>query len=292
MASILSQGEIPMANDEGKNQETRGPIRTQSENLLEEISRRFQEEVDQANQLLEWAVSVGKKVDPALIGKIKKGQELLLATELNVSARSEFEQAYNQLTELVSPVSWRTLRATSSRFGRKSWVAPFRALTGKKLSEALIWSRVLWGWTLILLVLILIGENLQEYLDIYDPMDSESLESGRSLLLNQVTFWFGKVVAFLYGALGACAYLMRSCHRFIHERSFDPKHLPEYYNRMFLGFLSGGTIFLFINPETVAGHVTASGLAFLAGYSTDFLFTTIERVTAAVLPKKVQETKQ
>jgi len=57
---------------------------------------------------------------------------------------------------------------------------------------------------------------------------------------------------------------------------------------MLLGAVSGGTVLLFTEYLNAAwGKTTLSGaaLAFLAGYSNDFLFNFIERVVGAVMPK-------
>jgi hypothetical protein len=262
-----------------------------SERVIEELNRRFQDEVNQANVLLEWAISVGiKDLELALISGIKKGQELISQTSVGLEERTNFETAYYNLAQRIGPVTWKTFSATSDRYGRRSVFAPIVSYINKgTISHARIWSRTLWFWTIFFILLVLIGENLQEYLDIFSPADSESVQRGDSANTGRLTFWLSKIVPFLYGALGSCAFLLRSCHKFMYARTFDPRRLPEYYNRILLGFLAGGTILLYINPESTPQKVGATALAFLAGYSTDFLFTTIERVAAAVLPKKVAE---
>jgi hypothetical protein len=89
--------------------------------------------------------------------------------------------------------------------------------------------------------------------------------------------------------LGSCVYLLRSAHTFIAERTFDVRRKPEYFNRIILGTIGGGAIVLFVNQVgTENGNViqlSAAALGFLGGYSTDFLFNTIERVINAILPK-------
>ena len=267
-----------------------------SELVLEEIGKRFVEEVNQANELLEWAVAAGKKIEPAdLVDRIKKGQELLSRDgSIPTLERAQFESAYNQLAQLTSPVTWATLAATADEWGRPTLLAPVRMLRGKGISFARKHSRILWTLTFILLLLIVSGENLKEYLDTFSPQDSQTVDSESSTNWIRLGFWFSKLIPFMYGALGACAYLLRSCHKFIYERSFDPKRMQEYYNRLLLGFLAGGTIFLFITPdslnaESLPQKITGPALAFLAGYITDFLYTTLERVAEAILPKKPAE---
>jgi hypothetical protein len=99
-----------------------------------------------------------------------------------------------------------------------------------------------------------------------------------------------------YGALGSCAYLLRSAHYYIYQRSFDLRRKPEYTNRVLLGAISGGAIILFVNYLVDDGsgtvlHLSSAALGFVAGYSTDFLFNTIERVIAAIFPKTDSDPK-
>lgn len=93
----------------------------------------------------------------------------------------------------------------------------------------------------------------------------------------------------LYGGLGACVYLLRSLHKHIHERTFDTRYQPEYFNRMVLGLVSGGVVTILIGPnDALAGPLKELGsaaLAFLVGYNTDLLFSLIERISNALFPK-------
>ena len=83
----------------------------------------------------------------------------------------------------------------------------------------------------------------------------------------------------IYGGLGACIFLLRTAHVFIYQRSFDVRRKPEYLNRILLGAASGGAIMLFVNQITDdQGNVfklSSAALGFLAGYNTDFLFSTM-----------------
>ena len=93
-----------------------------------------------------------------------------------------------------------------------------------------------------------------------------------------------------YGGLGACVFLLRSLHKHIHERTFDRRFQPEYYNRIVLGVVGGGVITILINADGKAPTGTLAGisipaLAFLVGYNTDLLFSLIERISNALFPK-------
>jgi hypothetical protein len=65
-------------------------------------------------------------------------------------------------------------------------------------------------------------------------------------------------------------------------------HVPEYQGRLLVGAIAGGTIQLLIDVVTQDGAVvdlSAAAVAFVAGYNADLLFKTIERISAALLPK-------
>jgi hypothetical protein len=94
------------------------------------------------------------------------------------------------------------------------------------------------------------------------------------------------LLPFIYGLVGALTFLLRSAHSYIADRTFDLNRRPEYYNRMVLGFLSGGIVLIF-GSQSQSGAVSAgpNAISFLVGYNTDYLFQMIERVAQAVFPK-------
>lgn len=92
----------------------------------------------------------------------------------------------------------------------------------------------------------------------------------------------------LYGGLGACVFLLRSLHKHIHERTFDKRFQPEYFNRMVLGVVSGGVVTMLVQQTGVVQGLTgisAAALAFIVGYNTDLLFSLLERISNALFPK-------
>lgn len=88
----------------------------------------------------------------------------------------------------------------------------------------------------------------------------------------------------LYGALGTCAFVMRSLFREMVDRTFDARRTGEFTVRIFLGMLSGLTLqWLVVRPDgTVAGGMTPAVLAFLGGYSVEMLFTAMDRLVHLV----------
>jgi hypothetical protein len=88
----------------------------------------------------------------------------------------------------------------------------------------------------------------------------------------------------LYGALGTCAFVMRSLFREMVDRTFDGRRTGEFVVRIFLGMLSGLALqWLVVRSDgTVAGGVTPAVLAFIGGYSVEMLFTAIDRLVLMV----------
>jgi hypothetical protein len=94
----------------------------------------------------------------------------------------------------------------------------------------------------------------------------------------------GYLLPVLYGALGTCAFILRSLYAQMLDRSFDPRRSGEFVVRLFLGMLSGVTVqWVFVKD----GHGMPDGttplvLAFLAGYSVELLFSGMDRLLTAV----------
>ena len=245
-------------------------------------------EVQDAKRLLDFAVANGKAVGSELIAAIKHAEVWLLAETATLpdeTERTAFEQGYRDLAQLMTPVTAATLQATSDAPGDAKKVFPW--VLRQPVSEAEIWSHKLWAYTLITAILILFSENTATILAQFYPADRETVGAGlRWQLFSSI---LQSLEPFLYGALGALAYLLRSAHTYIYERSFDTRRTPEYTNRILLGMIGGGAIKLFVagvsaDDGTVA-ELSGAALAFIAGYNGDFLFSAIERVSAAILPK-------
>jgi hypothetical protein len=188
-----------------------------------------------------------------------------------------FEQAYYRLAAALSPVTAETLASTQGTMPDADGATWRERIFGN--SPALRFTRTFSGITIGIATFILIAECL---LYVWGLDGDASLRRWERNL-------FGSLLPWAYGALGSCAYLLRSAHYFIYQRSFDLRRKPEYYNRILLGAISGGAIILFVNYLVDDGgtvlHLSSAALGFVAGYSTDFLFNTIERVVAAIFPK-------
>ena len=258
---------------------------------------RYKQEISDAQLLLEFAIAQSSAVrdNPvvvrdALVAAVKEAENQLLAREMpSPEVRTNFELAYRNLSQLVAPVTAQTLRDTSDEYGGRGWYYWY-AFGRRKYSIASLWSQHLWMITSLVLLAVAITETLDRTL-VHIPLDEESAELWQNVaLVSQV---LNSLSRFGYGALGACAYLLRSLHVYTYRREFNRDRVPEYFNRILLGLVSGGFISLFVSQVTTEDGTMSfseAALAFLAGYNTDFLFRALERVAEAILPKVGIET--
>jgi hypothetical protein len=87
----------------------------------------------------------------------------------------------------------------------------------------------------------------------------------------------------LYGLLGALAYILRTLSKKIQNVTFTRGAEIRYSLRWPLGMLGGVTVGLFFDPADFSGFavITPLGLAFLAGYGVELLFTGLDRMVSA-----------
>ena len=91
------------------------------------------------------------------------------------------------------------------------------------------------------------------------------------------------VLPLLYGLLGALAYILRTLSKEIQDVTFTRGSEIRYSLRWPLGMLGGVTVGLFFDPADLSGFavITPLGLAFLAGYGVELLFTGLDRFVSA-----------
>lgn len=195
---------------------------------------------------------------------------------------ANFDLAYYDLATALAPVTAETLHNTAGEApGNRSFAG---MILGD--SPALRYTRGLL-FTAILLACVVILSNW--YLSIIAVNPNTNAHLWDRTLLELLTPW-------MYGGLGACVYLLRSAHMYTYQRTFDVRRKPEYTNRIILGAIAGGAIIIFAN--NIAGddgtviQLGSAALGFLAGYNTDLLFTAMERVIGALLPKISLDTVQ
>jgi hypothetical protein len=194
---------------------------------------------------------------------------------IKASEWTRFELAYYALVEFSDPVTIDTLRDTRAT-GRGQF---------RDASSAQKFTWLLWALTGTFGALVIAAGVISTGADNATPHSWAKALRGWNNFVPIFVPW-------VYGGLGACAYLLRTAHDLIAKRSFDVRRKPEYLNRILLGMVSGGAIVLLFNPasddDTV--KISAAALGFVAGYSNDLLFNAVERVVNALLPKVGLET--
>jgi hypothetical protein len=206
---------------------------------------------------------------------------------ITISQWIAFEQAYYRLASTLSPITAETLRNTREVVAT-SQSGFFRRLLSKlsDCSPAQHFNRRLWAFTITFAIFVVLAEWGSSMLGTRTNANDIWIKGPRDFLLS--------LLPWAYGGLGACAYMLRSAHYFIYQRSFDVRRTPEYFNRIGLGAISGGAIILFVNnlvnDDGSSINLGSAALGFVAGYSTDFLFNTIERIVTAIFPKVAVET--
>jgi hypothetical protein len=106
-----------------------------------------------------------------------------------------------------------------------------------------------------------------------------SLEGSKSTIaiLNQY------ILPLLYGVLGSLAYTLRALSIEIQNVTFTRGSDIRYSLRWPLGMLAGITVGLFFDPAKLSGlaAITPLGLAFLAGYGVELVFTGLDKLVRA-----------
>jgi hypothetical protein len=233
------------------------------------------------------AAKLGEFDPPPVQSQPGASQDTAAPPSVTAAEWIAFELAYYRLAVAMSPVTAETLEATeattlsidsSPLYRFRDWIF------GN--SPALRFTRMFAVVAIGLGAFVVLAEGKIYVLG----LEGDALTEVR--LKNTLE----SLLPWAYGGLGSCAYLLRSAHYYIYQRSFDLRRKPEYFNRVLLGAISGGAIILFVNYLVDDGsgsvlHLSSAALGFVAGYSTDFLFNTIERVIAAIFPKTDNDPK-
>ncbi|TAD89739.1 MAG: hypothetical protein EAZ99_08915 [Alphaproteobacteria bacterium] len=233
------------------------------------------------------------------VAAVRQVQQDLSRDEGAITAelRTTLDTALASLTRVLSPVTATTIRASRPHPPKESDSSPLgvalatiRANRSWGTARLQMWR--LWQLTALFGVLVMMSELFFRIFGA--PLDATQVQraalgdAGMSLT-NWMGLTFGVLVPFCYGGLGACVALLRALHGFLNTSTFDPVRVPEYFNRVVLGVVAGGTVMVLtdtvIGDDGIPVNLSAAAMGFVAGYNTDFLFQALERVSSAVLPK-------
>jgi hypothetical protein len=129
------------------------------------------------------------------------------------------------------------------------------------------------------------GDLQDDIVQIENALVNDQLKVEISLLNSKSTLDILSqyVLPLLYGLLGSLAYILRTLSREIHNVTFTRGSEIRYSLRWPLGMLGGVTVGLFFDTAELTGFaaITPLGLAFLAGYGVELLFTGLDRMVSA-----------
>lgn len=236
--------------------------------------------LDDTALMAKHALEIGALLNPDVVERIALLSEKVAHKRLAEGDMAEAARLYDQLSRIVGKVTPESLRATDN-LGDGYW----RTKSGRHIVK-------LWSITFLLGLAIFLYSMLEYRVSYFDLNAKETITEGK-LFWVRLQHYANFFVPFIYGALGACAYLLRIVETLLKAREFDPRRIPQHWNRLALGTLSGGMIVMLVNEvpgaETSTVQISVGALGFIAGYSIDFLFQTLDRLINAVLPKTTRE---
>jgi len=239
-------------------------------------------------ELLEFAAEEGKLQPIQIAGEDGSLQTVSLADEVKslksiffygkpltldelIKAEARLEKIYAAVSALISPVRIDTLRTTSGKekdFVKRSsrWAALF---LGENSRGNNFFRQTLWMTAFLILILI-----------INSIFRGLGFDSKLQQILN----------AFTLGAIGAIVFLYKNLTTFHVNRTLDPDKLSTDWLRVFMGALSGGLMALLFKDagQENAGQfgLGAGAVGFLAGYSVEYFYRTLDRIIDALVPGK------
>jgi len=187
------------------------------------------------------------------------------------------QHCYQILSVQLNPITAVSLRATEKKYTNCE-NSQMSTSSGKHV-------RYMWGFSFIILTII-VASNIYQYMFEIDAAKVALLNSDIFSISNYIYTFITILIPFLYGAFGACIFILRQAEEQLRERTFDPRRLPEYRNRLVLGTLSGGVIVLLYSSGGSEADIkiTEAALGFIGGYSIDLIFSLLDRIVNTLKP--------
>ena len=251
-----------------------------------DVSKGPAELIEDCRALARYAVEndqLPTSIDVEQLFRIRRTFEI--SREITDADFGALVRAYATLERRLGPVTANTLRATDDDFDS----------AGKSVAREYV--DYLFKRTILIILLVLAGHLVHFWSPVVftggsgaNVYEQIRLAIDTQPLLAMIGLVCMFLIPFLYGALGADAFLLRETTHKLHTRQFDPRRIPENRARFLLGSLSGGVIVFFVSADLLQSpgsvfNVGGAALGFIAGFSTDFLFDTIDRVINAILPR-------
>src|SRR2546423_2068760 len=139
---------------------------------------RFQQEVRDAVELMDFAVESGRNVSDSIIERIEKAENYLNSSQWPTDdQRGDFEKAYRDLAMFMKPITINTLRATTEYpdTSNSGWRRLFNRMTFRTTSAAKRYSKTFWVLVIVCLAVIVTTEGLKRAFADPDPKDTAAV---------------------------------------------------------------------------------------------------------------------
>jgi hypothetical protein len=245
---------------------------------IDSTMRRF---IDDARMLLEYAIAEAalRMADAEKDHIIQPISEIAYPENRKDVTRGEwiaFLDAYERLSTQMGPITASSLRNTN--------VETLKGFRSELWSPSTASSRVTRNLFIATFAFLLIVITTDIVAAFFGPPREYPEDLGQFL-----SMFLGFLEPFVYGGLGACAYLLRRAHAHFAARTFNANFRPEYLTRIVVGVVSGGAMTLFVvyvvDADGVVPKLSQAAIGFLAGYSTELLFRTVDRLLEALFPR-------
>jgi hypothetical protein len=118
--------------------------------------------------------------------------------------------------------------------------------------------------------------NVQAYYQIRRTVSALSESEGSVVNLTILYYAYNALVPLLFGSIGACTYVLRLISEQIREVSFSATSPVRHAVRVLLGALGGFAVGL--GGVATSAGLTAAAVAFIAGYSVEPVFATMDGI--------------
>jgi uncharacterized membrane protein len=120
-------------------------------------------------------------------------------------------------------------------------------------------------------------DNIQAYYTTRRAVNASSMSEQEVFFIKSL---YDALVPFLFGAIGACTYVLRLISDQIRETTFSKTSPVRHEVRVFLGALAGFAVGLggVAASAGTGGGLTAAALAFVSGYAVEPVFATMDSI--------------
>ena len=226
-----------------------------------------------------YAVKNGQLPDEIEMDELYRMWEIKVSKKETLSEAdiSYLQDCYQTLSVQLAPITAISLRATENKY-TNCGSNQMNTAAGKYV-------RNLWVISFSVLTLI-VFTNIYQYMFETDAANIAKENVAAFDVANYIYTFITNLIPFLYGAFGACIFILRQAEEQLRERTFDPRRQPEYRNRLVLGTLSGGVIVLLYSSGGSEADIkiTEAALGFIGGYSIDLIFSLLDRIVNTLKP--------